>query len=155
MDAQRFDRIARTFAVRASRRWLLRALAALGLGSGVLGPSRAGARRAPGGADGSGTTIEATDPICKDQRAITNKVCPTSPCGNGCLCAESVHGSKKCAFFGAVQCPTVDECDRNSDCSPGLVCFKVAGCCHSRKNLCLPPVPKGCPPSDVIARCGR
>ena len=140
MDAQRFDRIAKSFAARASRRRLLRGLAALGLGSGVLGPSGVGARRAPGGADGSGATIEATDPTCKGQPAFSNKVCSFNPCGGGgtCNCAESVSGSKKCVILGGFVCPPVDECDRNRDCGPGQVCIKVGACCNgSRNNLCV------------------
>jgi hypothetical protein len=138
MDAERFDRIAKTFAARASRRWLLRGLAALGLGSGLLDPGRAGARRAPGGSAGSEATIAATDPTCAGQAAITNKACPASSCSTvgSCFCAESVSGSKKCVSL--IQCPTVDQCDSNRHCDSGQVCIKFGGCCGgSRKNACV------------------
>jgi hypothetical protein len=138
MDAERFDRIAKSLAARASRRRLLRGLAAVGLGSGVLGPNGAGARRAPGGADG--VTIEATDKVCKGQPAFSNKLCPVSPCGGDtCFCGVSVSGHKKCVdLSGLGDCPTEVQCDRNRDCGPGQVCIKFGGCCGTRNNLCAP-----------------
>ena len=139
MDAERFDRIAKTFAARASRRRLMGGLAVLGAGSGVLGPRRAGARRAAGGADGSGVTSEGTDRVCKGHRAASNTRCSAKECAPGCFCAESVSGHKKCVDFTTFSCPPVDECDRTRDCAPGLVCIKVGGCCDSsRNNVCLP-----------------
>jgi hypothetical protein len=140
MDAQHFDRIVKTVAAPASRRRLLRGLAALGLGSGVLGSASARARRAPGGADGSGVTVERTDAVCKGQPAISNRVCGASACQRfGCECAESVTGSKKCVNTSPFVCPSVDECNRNRDCGPRGVCIKVGACCGgSRNNLCVP-----------------
>jgi hypothetical protein len=138
MDAERFDQIAKTFAARFSRRRLVCGLAALGLSSGLLGPSRVGARRAPGGSDGSGATIEGTDPTCRGKPAITNRACPASSCStvNSCFCAESVSGRKKCVSL--IACPTVDQCDRSRDCDPGHVCIKFGGCCGgSRQNACV------------------
>ena len=139
MDAQRFDRITRMFAARASRRGLMRGLAALSVG-GMLGPSRGAARRAEAVSDRSGPSIERTDAICKGKPAMSNQLCPFTACGTGtdCECVVSVNGDKKCVVTGGVDCPSEDECDRNRDCAPGLGCFKVAGCCDSRNNLCLP-----------------
>src|SRR5215212_7892692 len=98
MDAQRFDRITRMFAARASRRGLMRGLAALSVG-GMLGPSRAAARRAEAVSDRSGPSIQRTDAICKGKPAMSNQLCPPfTACGTGtdCECVVSVNGDKKC-----------------------------------------------------------
>ena len=139
MDAQTFDRLTTTLAARASRRGLLRGLTALGVGSVLLGPAAAGARRAPGGADGNGATIEATDYVCKGKPAFSNKVCTVSTCGGNCLCGVSVSGARKCVDLDSVNnCPLVNECDRNRDCGPGAVCVQMGACCGTRANLCVP-----------------
>ena len=138
MDAQRFDRITRMFAARASRRGLMRGLAALSVG-GMLGPSRGAARRAEAVSDRSGPSIERTDAICKGKPAMSNQLCPFTACGTGtdCECVVSVNGDKKCVVTGGVDCPSEDECDRNRDCAAGEVCSRVGGCCGGRKNQCL------------------
>ena len=140
MDAQGFDRLTRTFASRASRRGLMRGLAAPGAG-GVLIPRRAAARRAPGGADVSGPTTEGTDATCQGRRAVNNKSCAANLCVNSsCACAVSVTGDKKCVNFAKpFVCPAADECDRTRDCATGEICVKVGGCCDGRKfNQCVP-----------------
>jgi len=139
MEFERFDRLTRTFAGSASRRGVMRGLAALGVGS-VLGPSRAGAQRASGISDQSGPTIEGIDESCKGNHAISNKSCTTNPCTSDCVCAVSSGGDKKCVRIGGgITCPVADECDRNRDCGTGEVCIKVGGCCNGRKfNQCLP-----------------
>jgi hypothetical protein len=137
MDAQRFDRITKTFAARVSRRGLMRGLAALSVG-GLSVPSRAGARRAPAVSNGSGPSIERTDALCKGRPAMSNKLCPFAACGTDCECAMSVNGDKKCVVTGGVSCPSEDECDRNRDCAAGEFCIKVGGCCTNPQfNQCL------------------
>jgi len=128
VDAQRFDRITRSFATRASRRGLVGGLAAL-LAVGGTAPITA-----------------ASDATCQGEPAISNRTCPTKSCSGNpfCRCAVTVKGDKTCVETGdLVPCPTRDECDRNRDCRKGEVCIKVGGCCldHPKRNLC-------------IARCG-
>jgi hypothetical protein len=138
VDVQRFDRLTRSFAAPASRRGLMRGLAALGVGSAVLGPSGARARRAPLVADRSGPSSEGTDAICKGKPAISNKSCSFTACGTNCACAVSTSGKKKCVqFSGGITCPIEDECNRSGDCAAGEVCIKVGKCCEGRKfNQC-------------------
>jgi hypothetical protein len=142
MDAQRFDRIAKSLAARASRRRLVGGLAALGaVGGGVLAPERAGAQGGPGLPDGSGVTTEATDPSCTGKPAISNRACVRSQCGGSaaCGCIENVKGAKKCANLSMVRCPEQDECGRTRGCGGGEVCVKIGGCCAgSRRNVCVP-----------------
>jgi hypothetical protein len=84
---------------------------------------------------------------CEGVPAINDRRCPESPCGNcpNCLCARTVSGRKRCLDFTEAVCPERDECDRNRDCPGDAVCIQVAGCCGSRKNLCVPPCPSECP----------
>ena len=142
MDGERFDRIAKSLAASASRRRLVGGLAALmAVGRGTLGPEDAGAQDVPGLPDGSGPTTQATDPRCKGEKAINNKICPGNRCTSkpGCFCNEDVRGNNRCANLNNARCPTRDECDRNRDCPEGEACFKVGGCCgHRRLNGCAP-----------------
>ena len=143
MDAERFDRIAKSLAASASRRRLLGGLAALAaVGRGTLGPEDAGAQDVPGLPDGSGPTTQATDPTCKGEPAFNNRICPANRCtaNANCFCGESAGGNKRCVKVARDQfCPQRDQCDRNRHCGKGEACMKVGACCgHPERNFCLP-----------------
>src|SRR5918998_377129 len=109
MDAERFDRIARSLARRASRRRLVGGLAALGLG-GVLAPASVGAQEPPGLPDGSGATTAANDPSCQGEPVINNRTCPENSCRGtiDCACAQTVSGDKRCVKIAGEMCPERD-----------------------------------------------
>jgi hypothetical protein len=141
MDAERFDRFAKSLATRTSRRRLAGGLAALGVVGSVLGPARTEAQGAYGLLDGSAPTTEASDPTCKGEVALNNRRCRAHQCtsNRNCFCAETVNGDKKCVNLRDVRCPRRDECDGNGDCRGGEVCIKVGGCCgNRRRNDCVP-----------------
>lgn len=86
----------------------------------------------------------ATDQVCRNKPAISNKRCPgtavdCSPTNSRCECTKTVNGDKRCVDYTGTVCPSRDECDRNRDCRRGEVCAQVGGCCGSpRRNLCVP-----------------
>lgn len=86
----------------------------------------------------------ATDRVCRNTPAISNRRCPAaeSVCrrreGQICQCAVTVEGDRRCVDTTDTDCPTRDECDRSSDCRRGEVCIEVGACCEgSRRNLCV------------------
>ena len=142
MDAERFDRIAKSLASGASRRRVVRGLAAglVSLGGAALGPWRAGAQGAPGLPDGSGPSTQASDPTCRGERGISNETCVANRCTTNrfCFCAETVNGEKRCVNLREEKCPLRDQCDRNRDCRGGEVCVRIGGCCGFRgRNACV------------------
>jgi hypothetical protein len=76
-----------------------------------------------------------TDRSCARKAAISNTVCPRfRPCRREfCACARTVGGDKKCVDLRYAHCPSVDECDSNSDCPAGAVCVKVGACCGNKR----------------------
>jgi hypothetical protein len=142
MDAERFDRVAKSLAAMLSRRRLVGGLAAVAaVGSTPLGAGRAGAQGIPGLPDGSEVTTQATDPRCRGERAINNVACPRNRCTDspGCFCTETVRGNKKCVSLRDARCPARAQCNRNTDCGSGEACVKVGGCCgQGDRNLCAP-----------------
>jgi hypothetical protein len=71
--------------------------------------------------------------LCEQQR---RQGCKRS--NPNCVCMRTTGGGKACVDTTGVNCPTTDECDRNSDCGRNEVCAVVAGCCQgSRRNLCI------------------
>ncbi len=140
MDAERFDRIAKSLVTGMSRRRVVGGLAAVAaVGSSLLGAGRAVAQGVPGLPDGSGVTTQATDPRCRREAAINNKACPANRCTDrpGCFCGKTVTGSKECVDLGNQRCPRRDQCNRDTDCGAGRACVKVGGCCgQGDRNFC-------------------
>jgi hypothetical protein len=127
-----FDEFTQTFTFGPpSRRQALRLLAggtlAAVVGSGV-GLKQAGA-----------VEVRRTDKSCAGKAAISNTVCPRPrACRRRfCACARTVGGDKKCVDLRYAHCPSVDECDSNSDCPASAVCVKVGACCgNERRQAC-------------------
>jgi hypothetical protein len=87
-----------------------------------------------------------TDQSCAGKRVVSNRRCPRrlSRCGGRrfCTCARTVGGDKKCVDLRFVHCPTVDECDGDSDCPASAVCVKAGACCgNTRRQACIPQCP--------------
>ena len=141
MDDERFDRIARSLAEGASRRRVVRGLAAgaFAVGAAALARGRASAQAILDGIDGEAVGPEDVDPTCKNERAINNRTCPFNQCVKRfCVCAENVNGSNKCVNLRRERCPTRDECDRVRNCREGETCIKTGGCCPGQFNACVP-----------------
>jgi hypothetical protein len=142
-EGQLFDELSQGLASDAiSRRRALKLAGAAILGStGLLAlfPRAAGAQSIM---DQTEPTIAASDPGCQGEPAINNRRCPENNCRGrfDCLCAETVHGDKKCVELIFERCPQQDQCDDGRDCPRGEICIKVGGCCdHPRRNLCVSP----------------
>lgn len=82
---------------------------------------------------------------CKGKPAISNNSCrgERAICRQRedqvCVCAKIVDGGKSCVEI-TKDCPTTDECDRNSDCPGSQLCVELGACCEgSPRNACLRP----------------
>jgi hypothetical protein len=142
-EGQLFDELSKGLASGAiSRRRALKLAGAAILGStGLLAlfPRVAGAQSIM---DETEPTIAASDPGCRGEPAINNRRCPNNICRGreDCLCAETVHGDKRCVELLFESCPRRDQCDDSRDCPKGEICIKVGGCCRNRRrNLCAFP----------------
>jgi hypothetical protein len=114
--------------------------AAVLAGTGLLSafPRSAAAQTIEEGLDG--VTTQASDPGCRGERSINNRVCPANACGGGrnnCFCAATTGGDKRCVSLRGERCPIVSECAGNDDCPARRFCTRVGGCCGAGINACL------------------
>jgi hypothetical protein len=135
MDDDRFDRVARAFGRRTTRR--------LAIGAGALLAGFSGAPLRPPAAAAAGSGFCRTlDP----DQYISKHRCTATACGTaeGCLCVQTPGHLVRCAagFDPATDCPAADECSERRPCGRGRFCAKVAKCCGDRpRRVCLRPCP--------------
>jgi hypothetical protein len=135
VDDDRFDRVARAFGRRTTRRPAAGAAAILAGLAGVL--------REPPPAEGAGSGFcRGLEP----DRYISKHRCTITGCGTavGCVCVQTPGHRVRCAarFDPATDCPAGDECSGRRPCGRGRFCAKVAKCCGDRlRRVCLRPCP--------------
>lgn len=137
MEDHRFDRLAKAFARRASRRFAV--------GSGALAIGVSGLRAAIPRAEAAGTSkcqgLESEKYISKHHCGITN--CGGNP-ESDCVCVQTPGHHVRCAasFNPDADCPRTDECSDRRPCGRGRFCAKVFACCNDRpRRVCLRPCP--------------
>jgi hypothetical protein len=135
MEDHRFDRLARAFARRTTRRFAVGS-AALAIGVSEL---RAAILRA----EAAGTSdCQGLDPT----EFINKHHCEIHDCGSteGCVCVQTPGHHVRCAasFDKNHDCPKTDECSDRRPCGRGRFCAKVSACCGDRpRRICLRPCP--------------
>jgi hypothetical protein len=137
MEDHRFDRLARAFAYRTTRR--------LAVGSAALAIGVSELRAAILGAEAAGTSdCQGLDP----PDFINKHHCGNTHCGNNpgsdCVCVQTPGHHVRCAasFNPDADCPRTDECSDRRPCGRGRFCAKVSACCGDRpRRICLRPCP--------------
>jgi hypothetical protein len=135
MEDHRFDRLAKAFARRTTRR--------LAVGSGALAIGTSGLRPAIPQAEAAGTRdCQGLMPT----EFINKHHCEIHDCGSteGCVCVQTPGHHVRCAasFDKNDDCPKTDECSDRRPCGRGQFCAKVSACCGDRpRRICLRPCP--------------
>ena len=135
MEGHRFDRLARAFARRTTRR--------LVVGAGALAIGVSGLRQEIPTTEAAGGSFCRTLP---PNQIISKHSCVSTACGTteGCVCVQTPGHVVRCAarFDPATDCPRTDECSDRRPCGQGKFCAKVSKCCGDRpRRLCLRPCP--------------
>jgi hypothetical protein len=135
MEDHRFDRLAKAFARRTTRRFAVRV--------GALAVGMSGLRQAIPQAEAAGSGICRT--LASD-KIISKHNCFRSNCGSTtgseCVCVQTPGHHVRCAarFRDPTDCPTTDECSDRRPCGRGQFCAKVSACCGDRpRRICLRP----------------
>jgi hypothetical protein len=135
MEDHRFDRLARAFARRTSRRFAV--------GAGALAIGMSGLRQATPQAEATGSGF------CRERESdeiISKHSCFSTNCGGSpeCVCVQTPGHHVRCAasFEWPKDCPRRDECSERRPCGGGRFCAKVFKCCNNRpRRVCLRPCP--------------
>jgi hypothetical protein len=135
MESHRFDRLARAFAYRTTRR--------LAVGAGALAVGMSGLRQAIPQAEAAGSGFCRT---LEPDQIISKHSCVDTPCGSteGCVCVQTPGHLVRCAasFEHPKNCPDKDECSDRRPGERGRFCAKVFACCSDRpRRVCLRPCP--------------
>ena len=135
MEDHRFDRLARAFARRTSRRFAV--------GVGVVAIGIPGRRWDIPQAEAAGSGFCRT---LEPDQIISKHSCVDTPCGSteGCVCVQTPGHLVRCAasFEHPADCPNTDECSDRRPCGRGRFCAKVFACCNDRpRRVCLRPCP--------------
>lgn len=159
MDADRFDRLAKTCAARLPRRDALRRLGGFAAGSALAGRLEFGG---PRGAEAK------KKPKPRRCEPVLETTCPhprptgdcCDPLGETCTeCGCCPNTSPKCCIRGRVRqcCPETFECcgvgNGTECCDPATQACTACGCCPTDEPKCCPGNP-ACWPADAEC-CGR